>query len=207
MPTNSSALVIGPPAPAATNSLTQAMDIREAKAPVEIPSGWAWLWWILGLLALAASGYALWRHWRKKQAQAIPTIVIPPHVRARDRLRAALEWLGQPERFCVLVSDTLRVYLEERFSWQAPDRTTEEFLAELQTSPLLALSQKRSLADFLMRCDLVKFARYEPGEPELRELYDAAVRLVEETEPTALAGPPPDAAQPASVTPPAAANP
>jgi hypothetical protein len=29
----------------------------------------------------------------------------------------------------------------------------------------------------------VKFAKYEPGENELRELHSSAVRLVEETEP------------------------
>jgi hypothetical protein len=39
------------------------------------------------------------------------------------------------------------------------------------------------LGGFLERCDLVKFAQYEPGEPELRELHASALRLVEETEP------------------------
>jgi hypothetical protein len=29
----------------------------------------------------------------------------------------------------------------------------------------------------------VKFAKYEPGENELRELHSSALRLVEETEP------------------------
>jgi len=32
-------------------------------------------------------------------------------------------------------------------------------------------------------CDLVKFAKYEPIEPELRDLHGSALRLVEETEP------------------------
>ncbi|MCX8107988.1 MAG: hypothetical protein N3G20_04215, partial [Verrucomicrobiae bacterium] len=89
---------------------------------------------------------------------------------------------GQPEPFCVEVSQIVRTYMEQQFNLHAPERTTEEFLAELQDSSLLSLDQKRSLADFLMRCDLVKFARYEPGEPELRDLYDAAVRLIEETQ-------------------------
>ena len=43
--------------------------------------------------------------------------------------------------------------------------------------------QKESLGEFLQQCDLVKFAKYEPGEPEMRELHGAALRLVEETEP------------------------
>jgi hypothetical protein len=52
---------------------------------------------------------------------------------------------------------------------------------------LLTRDQKDSLGGFLASCDLVKFARYEPGEAELRELHASAVRLVEETEPVAVA--------------------
>jgi hypothetical protein len=169
------------PRPAGATNLVEA-DIRQAKPPVEVPNDWAWLGWALLAAALIGLAYWAWRRWRRKRTGPAPEIVIPPHVRARDKLRSALELIHQPEPFCVLVSDTIRVYLEECFDLRAPERTTEEFLEELQESALLALNQKRSLADFLVRCDLVKFARYEPGEPELRDLYDAAMRLIDETE-------------------------
>lgn len=192
MKTNSSAVIIPSPAPATTTNVAAAEDIRDIKAPVEISSGWAWLWWTLGALAVAAIAYASIRYWLgKRAAEKAPTIIIPPHVRARQRLREALELIHQPRPFCILVSDTLRVYLEEQFRLRAPERTTEEFLDELQSSALLSLTQKQSLGDFLMRCDLVKFARYEPGEPELRDLLDAAMRLVDETAPAPT--PPPEA--------------
>ena len=35
----------------------------------------------------------------------------------------------------------------------------------------------------------MKFAKYEPGEKELRELHGAAVKLVEETEPKEVQSP------------------
>jgi hypothetical protein len=54
---------------------------------------------------------------------------------------------------------------------------------ELQGTRLLLPEQKDSLGEFLSGCDLVKFAKYEPGEQELRELHASALRLVEETEP------------------------
>jgi sugar/nucleoside kinase (ribokinase family) len=57
------------------------------------------------------------------------------------------------------------------------------FCASWQATDLLSPEQKESLGRFLESCDLVKFAKYEPGEPELRELHGSAVRLVEETEP------------------------
>ena len=48
---------------------------------------------------------------------------------------------------------------------------------------MLTTEQKLSLGDFLAGCDLIKFAKYEPTETELRALHAAALRLVNETEP------------------------
>jgi hypothetical protein len=127
--------------------------------------------------------YCLWRWWRKKPVEAAPVVVVSPHERAQQRLQAALALIDQPKLFTIEVCDTVRLYLEERFELRAPERATEEFLFELQSAPVLSSTQKESLGDFLSRCDLVKFARYEPLRPELHEIYDAAVRLVEETRP------------------------
>jgi hypothetical protein len=161
-------------------------ELRDIKPPVEIPSGWTWVWWGLGVLALAALSFWAWRYWQRRRAQQLVIPVVPPHVLAKQKLLEALSRIGQPKEFCILVSDTVRWYLEQRFDFRAPERTTEEFLYELQATDLLTPDQKQSLSEFLNRCDLVKFARYEPGEPELRELHGAAVRLVEETEPLPL---------------------
>jgi len=57
----------------------------------------------------------------------------------------------------------------------------------LQATSLLLPDQKKSLGEFLSVCDMVKFAKYEPGPPELQTLHDSAVRLVDETEPQLLA--------------------
>jgi hypothetical protein len=107
---------------------------------------------------------------------------VPPHVRAKWKLNEALRLISDPRLFCIAVSDALRVYLEERFELRAPERTTEEFLQDLQSTEHLNEEQKRSLTDFLERCDLVKFARFEPNESALRELHESALRLVDETQ-------------------------
>jgi hypothetical protein len=177
------AFVTNAPSSAGSPLAGAAADIRDIKPPVEIPSGWEWLWWTLGALALVAILYALWRYLRKRQEQVALVPPVPAHLRAKQKLHAALALIAQPKPFCIAVSDTLRVYLEERFEFHAPERTTEEFLYELQETNRLTRDQKDSLGDFLQRCDLVKFAKYEPREPELRELHASALRLVEETEP------------------------
>ena len=160
-----------------------ASSLKDIKPPVEIPNPWLWAGWILGALALAALAFWVWRKWRRRQAQAAMAPPVPPHTRARQRLREALAFMDQPREFCGRVSDAVRWYLEERFDFHAPERTTEEFLHELRATNLLTPDQKGSLGEFLNRCDLVKFARYEPGEPELRDLHGSALRLIEETEP------------------------
>jgi hypothetical protein len=173
-----------------TNALSTAAHggtnvLRDIKPPVEIPSGWAWALGLLGGLALAALAFWLWKYWTTHRARLSSTPPVPAHIRAKQKLAEALSLIGQPKEFCIAVSDTLRWYLEERFDFRAPERTTEEFLNELQATTVLTADQKDSLVDFLNRCDLVKFAKYEPREPELRDLHASAVRLVEETEPVA----------------------
>jgi hypothetical protein len=179
-------------------ALVSTNDLRDIKPPVEIPNGWLWMAWLAGAAVLAALLYWAWRYWQKQRALIPPALVIPAHIRAKQRLEEALALIGQPKEFCIAVSDTARWYLEQRFDFHAPERTTEEFLHELKGTSLLAPEQKESLGEFLNGCDLVKFARYEPGEPELRDLHASALRLVEETEPIAV--PPADSA-PEATTP------
>ena len=157
-------------------------DIKDIKPPIDIPSGLEWLWPALAALALAGILFVAWRLWRISRMNVPVAPLVPAHIRAKEKLQKALELIGQPKPFCVLVSDTVRLYLEERFAFHAPERTTEEFLRELSATNLLTDDQKESLGRFLENCDLVKFAKYEPGENELRELHSSAVRLVEETE-------------------------
>ena len=54
---------------------------------------------------------------------------------------------------------------------------------ELRGSSYMTVTQKDGLGDFLTRCDLVKFAKYQPSETELRDLHESALRMVDETEP------------------------
>jgi len=175
---------------AVSNSAAAAMsDIRDIKPPVPISSAWEWLWWAAAALVVLALLFFLWR-WQRRQR--VPPVLprVPAHVRAKQKLAEALALISQPKPFCILVSDTARFYLEERFNFHAPERTTEEFLRELGGTELLSPDQKESLGRFLESCDLVKFAKYEPGENELHELHSAALRLVEETEPTKAASVP-----------------
>jgi hypothetical protein len=183
------ALVVTNPVSAATPAPAAADGLRDIAAPIAIPSGYEWLWWTLGTIALVVFLVLLARWLKRRREQVAIVPKIPAHIRARQKLDEALALIAQPKPFCIVVSDTLRGYLEERFTFHAPERTTEEFLYELQATTLLTPAQKTSLEDFLTNCDLVKFAKYEPGEAELRDLHGSALRLVDETVPVAIQSP------------------
>ena len=167
------------PAPAAVpNAVTQ--DIRDIRGPKHIPSPWLWPAWVAGGLALGALGYAVWR-WNRRRAIAAAKL---PYEIALDRLEEARA-LMQPENareFSITVSEIVRNYIEDRFQVRAARRTTEEFLHELlEPSDSMLASHCGLLADFLIHCDLAKFARWILSIQEMETMLQSARTFVLET--------------------------
>jgi hypothetical protein len=197
---SNSGILIPPPAPPSSVAATN--DIRPIRPPVAVPDPWPWILGgtaMLFLLGFVAAGLILW--FTRQKRRAIPPPV-PPHVRARLKLDAALSVIHDPRAFAIAVSDAVRWYLEERFQLRAPERTTEEFLRDLQRTSALDASQKSSLGEFLEQCDLLKFARVEPAESMLRAMHEAALRLVHETQYELAAVPAPMPPPPPALRPP-----
>jgi hypothetical protein len=187
MASNNSALIL--PAQPATGAASTNLDIRGIKGPVHIPSSYAWIGWTLLAIALLAAAWFAWQKFKRRKTVAKSVPAVPPHRRAKDRLRNVNELLSDPYAYCSLVSDVVRTYLEERFDLHAPDRTTEEFLDEMRSTAVLHPDHKALLEEFLSRCDLVKFARFEPTQDELKSLLDAALRVIDETAPLPISEP------------------
>jgi len=101
-----------------------------------------------------------------------------------------------PMPYAVLVSETIRSYLGQRFQAPSTRRTTEEFLRQMEADRTTPLAGHRDLLrDFLQSCDLVKFARYQPTLTELEQVQQRATTFVTATKPlqqVAGAGPAPD---------------
>ena len=168
------------PAPGAL-SATSTNELRDIRPPVPVPDAWQWAWWITAAVLMVALAFLAWHTLKRKLPQRPAAPPVPPHERARQRLQEALAFMSDPREFCIRLSEALRWYLEEQFTLKAPESTTEEFLVTLQITNVLNTGQKDTLAEFLQRCDLVKFAKHTPAEPELKDLHAVAVRLVQET--------------------------
>ena len=88
---------------------------------------------------------------------------------------------GQAKLFYLRVSAILRHYIENRFGLRAPERTTEEFLSDLQTNHILLPRQKDLLKRFLEHCDMVKFAEYQPNREEVDDTLNTCAQFIAET--------------------------
>lgn len=83
--------------------------------------------------------------------------------------------------FTAEVADILRRYIEGRFGLRAPERTTEEFLAEARTGLQVAMEQKKILGEFMLYCDLVKFAALEPSSSDVKKTFETCRDFIDST--------------------------
>ena len=125
---------------------------------------------IIGLLA-----------WFIARALRRPAPIQSPRDRALailERMRPEIEKLD-PYRFSIRVSDILRRYVTEQFNLPVTRQTSVEFLTGLRQSSPFSEDEKSLLEDFLNRCDLIKFARYEATASDSQLLLDEAFRFVQ----------------------------
>ena len=162
-------------------------DIHDIAAPVALREKWglAWLWWLLGLAALAGAGGWWWWHRRRLELKAAAIPPRPAHEIAFEELDAlqALNLPGQGEikRYYQELSVILRRYVENRFGVHAPGQTTEEFLVYQSRSGILESRHQVLLKEFLLHCDLVKFAELEAGPDQAQKAMEVCRNFVSET--------------------------
>jgi len=153
-------------------------DIHDIKGLVPVPHDWWWLWLVLFLAAAAA----FW--WWKRRRPAITTAAAPllsPHENAVRALRQLREENPPVEEFYTRLSAIVRRYLEGQLGLRAPEQTTEEFLYEASRDHAFSPDHRELLAAFLNESDLVKFARFRPGEADKQRAFGAAEKFVTET--------------------------
>jgi hypothetical protein len=137
-------------------------------------------WVIYGgiFLGLVVLGLIVW--WIRKRSQR-PKPQQSPRDRALQELsrtRGEMETLS-PYQFSIRVSDILRRYVTDQYQLPVTRQTSVEFLGMLAKASSFSEDEKSLLADFLNRCDLIKFARYDATIEDSRLLLEEATRFVE----------------------------
>ena len=170
-----------PPAPASSPDAASdpLAGFRDNVPPVDVP--WPeWVWWAIGVGSVLVLALLIWlviwlRARRPVVAALTPRMIA---LRALEDLRAHVREVN-PYTFSVRVSDVLRTYVSGQFSLQATSQTSPEFLASIAQSPRFSDEDRKLLATFLDRCDMLKFARIEAHAEENGELLGAAAAFVQ----------------------------
>jgi hypothetical protein len=152
-------------------------DIHEIAPPVDYSLVPPWVIYTAAALGLAILALIGW--WIRKRAQR-PEPVRSPRDRALDalqRISDQMEMLS-PYEFSIAVSDILRGYVTEQYQLPVTRQTSFEFLNTLAKSSPFSADETSLLQDFLERCDLIKFARYDATPDDSRRLLEEAIQFV-----------------------------
>ena len=152
-------------------------EFHDISPPVDYSLISPWLIFLGVFVALTAIGLIIWFVAKSLRR---PTLPQPP----RDRALALLEQIRvqitaiNPYVFSIRVSDILRRYVTEQFGLPVTRQTSVEFLNGLRGSSPFSEDEKSLLEDFLNRCDLIKFAKYEATTSDSELLLEEAIRFV-----------------------------
>jgi len=171
---------------------SEAGDIRDVKAPLEIPRQWWYLirWMILGMFLVAAivTGILLYRQYKMGKSllpvrEASPRPAHEVAIEALDRLRGSdLLEKGNIKQFYIELSEIIREYIDGRYFVVALEMTTTEVLCGLKEQNLKD-DVFHLFQIFLQNCDLVKFAKYIPSDEKRQKTVQLAYDIVEKTKP------------------------
>lgn len=157
--------------------------IADIKPPINTPITFKetlpWIGW--GLLALVIIIFAIWLYLKisKKEVPILKREIPkePAHtiaLRDLDKLKTLKLWQqGKFKEYHSNLTEVLRIYIENRYSIQAMEQTTDEVLDALNESNLMNISSFEKLNDILVTADLVKFAKHQP----LPDLNDQALEF------------------------------
>ena len=154
-----------------------AQDFHEIAPPVDYSLVPIWLIFVVSFAGLTLVGLLVWWLLHKRPPATPPKL---PRERALEALDAITFDIDRmtPYQFSIRVSDILRRYVTEQYGLPLTRQTSVEFLNALTRKPSFSAEERSLLEDFLNRCDLIKFARYEATTADSHLLVEEATRFV-----------------------------
>lgn len=151
-------------------------DYRDIKDILEPADPYArYIPWAVGFVALIALALLIYLLRRKKRLQPPAKAGDKPELSPLEEAMQAINALrknilkeGEEKAYYSKLNDIFRVFMLRRHGFSTLERTNDELIFQLSR---LKMPEEnfRSLAQSLRVCDLVKFAKYRPGEKENRE--------------------------------------
>ncbi|HST31455.1 MAG TPA: DUF4381 family protein [Chthoniobacterales bacterium] len=152
-------------------------NFHEIAPPVDYSFIPTWAIFLASFVALSLIGLILW--WLKRKPKPVPPPKLPRNIALDELERISTEIdTMNPYQFSIGVSDILRRFVTNQYALPVTRQTSVEFLTALAKSSSFSANEKSLLEDFLNRCDLIKFARYQATSADSRLLLEEATRFV-----------------------------
>lgn len=159
-------------------------NLKDLKKQAEIPDPFRWALWMGIVLALLMLGVLL-RIFRKRYQRPKNLPKAPPQ-NLLDLAEGALHALlarglpatGMEKQFYVQLSDIIKKILEAAYKISTIEQTTSEIMDMLRSKPALESGNMAQIESFLIRCDMVKFAKYIPSTNEHATARNDALQIL-----------------------------
>ncbi|MGB8356308.1 MAG: DUF4381 family protein [Chthoniobacteraceae bacterium] len=153
-------------------------QIRDIAPPIDILPYPPWMIYTAAAIGIMLVGVAVWfavHFWRNRPEAPTPREIARAELeKARGQIKSI-----EPYAFSILVSDILRSYISSQYQLRATQQTSPEFLASISDFAGFSATEKSQLAEFLDKCDLIKFAHVSTTTEESSTLLEQAIRFVE----------------------------
>src|SRR5205814_1447657 len=136
-----------------------------------------WLVFVIAFVALSLLGLVVWLFAKRRKPPMPPQLPREIALEELERISSEIENMS-PYQFSIRVSDILRKYVTQQYGLPATRQTSIEFLTTLANASPFSADEKSLLEDFLNRCDLIKFARYEATTSDSELLLQEAIRFL-----------------------------
>jgi hypothetical protein len=154
-----------------------AQDFHEIAPPVDYSFVPTWLIFVGSFAVISLIGLIVWLLKRRKAPALPPKLPRDIALEELEIISGEIETMN-PYLFSIRVSDILRRYVTNQYALPVTRQTSVEFLTALAKASPFSPNEKSLLEDFLNRCDLIKFARYEATSADSRLLLEEATRFV-----------------------------
>ncbi len=164
------------------DEMTDVIDIK----PLIPPNVWPLIFIVVVvLLAICLLFYFLLK--RKKNKSEIPVEKIiskeSPKVLALRKIQeldsSGLLEHHQYRKYYFGISEILRTFIQDEYSIEAVDATTEELLPRIKNVDSFSETQKMNLIFLLSEMDLVKFAKLNPSSESLEKVKKMLKEFIE----------------------------
>jgi hypothetical protein len=157
--------------------LVLAEEFHDIAPPVDYSLIPPWLVFVIAFVVLSLLGLVVWWFVQRRKPDLPPKAPREIAIEELEQIRGEIEIMS-PYQFSIRVSDILRRYVTQQYGLPATRQTSIEFLTATAKAPSFSADDKSLLEDFLNRCDLIKFAKYEATTSDSELLLEEAIRFV-----------------------------